>query len=367
MKRGELSGDITSVKIFEDYDRKIVVLLLCTVFLFMAGVYSNQRRIWMGEDSEHHLAKEYWVAGEVVNKTRMSLNQILSVDSCFLKPYIHIQKKLFRLGSELLPQNDGEIHLWHAKWFVYPYTRKLSRPSGVGNKVYESRMVELLDDCWEILEGLIQKNIADQKIKDAAELIYPSIAHYYSIYQGHYTGKFSLSRTRIGKSEKHRKRNYQLLLWLDTLKSSWEELGKTDQILRNYPFVAMAYQVTVHDTLKRIVLFLPFERRFDCEHGMVQRLLKEYYKIMSPDPKINWVLNLKYTNQEQSIIAYSTTVYSAKGSAINYIMDDICGMELPIEKYHLLNNNVNSRYLDSLGIFHLFKDEIELITNREES
>lgn len=157
--------------------------------VFIGSLYIYQRMHWLGPDSRHYQAKEYWVAGQVIYAPRMLADRLnLHPENPIVQPYTLLQKAIFHCGEKYLPVDDGEREVWYNAWFIYPFSRKTIQPYWVRFRKPSPKMVGILDDCWNAMEGIATKPIADPLMEHKALLEWPFFYSYYLVWQGFYTG-----------------------------------------------------------------------------------------------------------------------------------------------------------------------------------
>ena len=185
---GPNPSEIMSPPLMEFWNKRFLIKAARIIVLLLAVVYVRQRITWMGSDNTHYKAKEYYVAGQVVFAHRRIMEFALHPETLLIRPYTAMQSLIFKCGTHYLPNNDGERYVWENRWFLYLYTRKMLRPIGVTSDKYEPVMVALLNQCWEAMEGMSTLEIKDPQMRRNYYLGYPSLASYYTLYHGHYTG-----------------------------------------------------------------------------------------------------------------------------------------------------------------------------------
>ena len=343
------------------WNKRFLIKASQIVFLILAVVYVRQRTTWMGSDNTHYKAKEYYVAGQVVFAHRRIMEFALHPENIMIRPYTALQNLVFRCGTRYLPEDDGERYVWENHWCLYLYTRKMLRPIGVTSDKYEPAMVALLDRCWETMEGMATREIKDPQMRREYYLGYPSLASYYTLYHGHYTGKFMNSAKISRKTEFLIRRNYKTLEWLDQLKSSWEKTGLMQEIKAKYPFVAACRQGSILDLLQDLALVIVSKGQFSCDHPLIERLYQEYQDAMSGDSNRNYFLLYSMKNSRQAKMLYQPSVYGGPGGSANYLLSHICGKEMPVEKYNIVKRKdpYSCEFYDVDDVEFVFREELK--------
>lgn len=324
-------------------------------------IYLNQRVEWMKDHNSHYKAKEYYVAGQVVFSHRRIMAVALHPENLFMRPYTFLQRIIYDRGTALLPPDDGERHVWENFWFHYLYTRKSFRPYLVGSKKYEPKMVALLDLCWETMNGMATQKINDPAMKRKSLLEFPLLCSYYTLLQGHYTGKFRGSGTKLRQTPYLMDRLALILQWLDQVRSTWEEKGMMAELKTPECAVILTdYQETVLLILQDTALSLVGSGAFECSHPIIQRLYREYLDVMSDDPDRNFFLPYSKKNLKQAKIGYRSTVYEGKGGAANYILSSLCNKKMPEETYSVVSRSDNfCEFYPKRRVEHVYSEELK--------
>ena len=354
-------SEIMSPPLMEFWNKRFLIKAARIIVLLLSFVYISQRGIWMGSGNTYYKAKEYYVTGQVVFAHRRAMEFFLHPENIMVRPYTVLQNVIFKCGIHSLPADDGERYVWENQWFLYSYTRKIIRPIGVTSKKYEPSMVALLDRCWESMEGMATRNIKDPQMKRDYYLGYPCLASYYTLYFGHYTGKFMGSGTISRKTEYLIERNYMTLQWLDQLGTLWEQTGLIREIKTKHPFVVACRQGTTLDLLQNLALVVVLKGEFSCDHPLIERMHSEYINAMSDDPNKNFFLLYSKKNSRQAKMLYQPSVYGGGGGAANYLLSHICGKEMPIEKYNIVKRRdpFSCEFYEYRRVEEVFDEELK--------
>ncbi|VFQ45404.1 hypothetical protein [Desulfoluna butyratoxydans] len=332
------------------------LMIGCTVFLSLIYVY--QRSQWMRDDNSYYEAKEYWVAGQVVNSHRMVIGQYLHPENPLNYPYTLLLRAIYKMGVTYLPKNDGERYVWKNQWFLYHYTRKKDRPYFVTSYRYEPKMVALLDSCWSSLQGMASNEYQDKRMIRLYALGYPNLASYYSILQSHYTGKLFGGGTLRRKDPGLMGKLYELFVWLDNVESVWAENGYEDEVKGRYSWVPACRQEALMNILQNLTLSLVITGEFRCDHPLVERLYEEYLNSMSEDPERNPFLQYKDRNRKQAKLLYKSALYGSIGSSGHYLLRHICERDFPEEQYVVVSKQDHFCFFES-------KDDVEFVYRDE--
>ncbi len=315
--------------------KKFALLLLAVTLM----IYAYQRIDWMGSDSRHYQAKEYWVAGQVNHAPRALLERLhLHPDNPIVRLYTWLQQQIYQRGIRYLPENDGEQAVWFNHWFIHPFSRKSLEPYGVFHKEPSPEMVAMLDQCWKSMEAIATLPIADSKMEHKALLDWPVLFSYYVVYQGYYTGPLWGAADRRLIDPLLRKKEYQMLDWLDSLSQRWLDKQMSLEIWQDKPMVASFRQHTLLYLLQDLCLSLVYFGEFSCDHPLLERLYQEYQDAMSNDPVRSSFLSWKRINPRQAELAYQISIYRGHGSTGNYLLNHVCGKTMPQELYLATRN-----------------------------
>lgn len=332
------------------------------VLIFYLSIYANQRINWIKSDSKYLKAKEYWVAGQVIFTPRRLFEYAVHPDNFLVRPFTLLQRAVFNRGVRFLPQDDGERYVWENSWFLYLYTRKTHRPYGVTSEKYEPEMVELLDRCWKAMDGMMTLETADPYMKRKSFIDMPLLANYYSLLQGHYTGKFRGSGTVMTGDDELVERFEILLTWMDDLEKRWKNNALIKELRRSYPAVLMNREMVLLEVLQELSLAYAMRGKFACDHPITERLYQEYLISMSADPMRNPFLLYSKRNREQAAKAYLSSVYHAQGAAANYLLAHVCNKDMPEEQYAVVKRGEGFSFFDPPHqVEWVFDEELKLL------
>lgn len=170
---------------------KVLFAILLIILVFNISIYAKQRAQWMGDNNGNLVAKEYWVAGQVVYAYRNMYCHLNHPDDWLIQPFTWLQEWIYSKGSRYIQENDGEIGVWTNMWFVYPYAKKLYITTDSHATKPSPRMIALVERTWFSLEKQATGKWADNQMKEQYYLRgFPGLAFYYTAEQGFLTGKF---------------------------------------------------------------------------------------------------------------------------------------------------------------------------------
>ncbi len=339
--------------------RSFLIKALILISVLQSVVYIGQRIHWMGSESAHYEAKEYWAAGQVVFAHRKIAEKYLHPENPITWPYTELQKSIYKRGTALLPEDDGEVSVWQNQWFLYPYTRKSRRPYGVGDLKDEPKMLPLLDACWETLEKIATMPYSDKKMKRQYLLSFPALASYYNTHDGHYKGKFFDSSTLVRKDQVLIRRITDLLKWSDDLESKWDEEKLRPVIYRKYPGVASTNLVTKLRIIQDLILSKSLNNTISCNDPLISRMYDIYDNAMTSKPDKNIFVLYKRKNKRQAKIQYESAFYGTRGCLGRYLMKSLCHISLPEEKYYVVKESDHMTYCSDSRTKNIYKEELK--------
>ena len=345
------------------FNFKGVINLGLLLFIALCVAYFNQRIKWMGDDNKYYEAKEYFVVGRIASAPRKILPKLIHPELIIFKPFVLLQKWIYDLGVQHLPEDDGERFYWYNSWFLEPYTTPAFHvPRGVSTREHSPKMVPLLDSYWSTIEGLMNHPFGDSQIEKAVLLGTPATIHYYALYQGYYMDVLFKSGAKLRNHPLYRARNKQMLVWLDELESRWQENNLSKVIWEKYPQITSIHQLTVNDLTQSLVLSLPLAGEFSCDHSLMRRLLHEFEVSMSADPQVSPFVNLSKTNKKTAQKSYQLAVYYATGSAGNYLLTKVCGKTMLKEKYKLVDKiGIYNEFYGTRSVKRIFSKELQAL------
>lgn len=360
--RGPNPDDKITNPILRCWNKRALFIILISATIIFATVYIKQRLYWMGADTAHHEAKEYFVSGQPAFGVRRIAELFLHPENPLLLPYTKLQRVIFKKGEALLPKNDGESAVWRNTWFFYLYTRTSKMPYGVSSssKELEPNMVRLLDSIWATLRKMATKPYACKKAERDYCLSFPGLATYYNTYSGHYKGKFIGSSRYVRSDSILMERKLLLLEWLDEIGQKWMSNDLKNTIAIKYPGVAAFRFVTQLRIVQDTLLSKALNNQFSCEDPLMKRLFKMYQDAMSDDISRNSFLLYKKRNSEQAKILYNSAVYSAKGSSGKYLIEKICGLSMPEEIYVIASPSDKFSFCSTDYVEHVFRKELKI-------
>ncbi len=274
-KQQQASADIKKYKFSTYYKSHLAKILVIFVLSSMLTVYIGQRQKWTGADNTHLKAKEYWVAGQVLQGFRMLLTTVIHPGLCLMTPLNSLQRLIFDKGLEYLPENDGEKEIWENAWFYYHYHR-LNR---IAFKTIDWRppspaTIDLLDKWWRCLESMATKTYGDKQMEEEHYYQdYVNLALSYSAFEGIYSGNRVGSNPRMAQDPIHVERSRKLSRWLTELREKWQSTEKSRKLLAEFPKMEVMCQYVMLSELKDVIQGEIYSREFDCANPTVLQYL----------------------------------------------------------------------------------------------
>jgi hypothetical protein len=139
------------------------------ILAFNLAIFAQQLIYWNGKGSDHHSAKCYYAAGNVIAAYRSFLAPVLTPNN-LLTFWLEIpQRAIYHTAQPLIAKEDSEMALWGYHWFVYPFAKRFTMPHGF----YESSWNPLFRDkgaiptyTWEFIKAVHKDNFKDKKMRE---------------------------------------------------------------------------------------------------------------------------------------------------------------------------------------------------------
>ena len=270
---------ILTIKFIEKSDKAIALVLLALMLAINVSIYTAQRREWMGEDNSNLEAKQYFVVGQVLYLYRSIITDVFHPDNFVFSPLYNFQKTILDIGSNQLPRSDGELGVWIHNWLVYPYSKKFLLPNNyvsyANKRMASPEVIELLDRSWRSIQLVATRPFADKQMYEQQFLRnFPGMAHYYTFYEGAYTGTMTASAFKLSKSMKFMKRSELLVRWLSELSEKWQNSMVASKFVSENMEVEVTRQVAIMIGMNKILLARINEKQFTC-HDPLWRSYQE--------------------------------------------------------------------------------------------
>ncbi len=305
------------------FRRMIVACLVC-----MLTVYVVQLQKWTGKDNANLKAKQYWVAGQVLNGFRLVLTTFIHPEIPIMVPANLLQQWIYNKGTQYLPANDGEIGVWQNSWFHYHYSRLDRSPLYIHIGRPSDLMVKLLDQEWFCLQTMATKPFADSQMKEEHYYRdYVSLALSYSFYKGYYSGWLAGSSSRMAQMPEHVQRTKQLSQWLWDLHEKWQKSQKMKTFLHEHPKLKVMYQLVQSLELSALIQGEIYARTFDCNNQSISRYItirKNFYE--GSQGHLPPYLRMK--DKKQRDWTYYMIISQTGARSTKYVITHYCGYEV---------------------------------------
>lgn len=256
------------------FTSKTVKFFLILFTGFNMTLYTAQRGEWINKHTTNHNAKEYFVAGMPIVFYKKLLNLIFSADSIIMKPFDFLSQSLYTKGVKLLPKDDGEKYYWRYRFFNYWYIRgagympdnDYSTP-----KPITKQQQKILDDMYEVMQGLATSNIADKTVNEEKYKAFVSVADYYDRYRLIQYNDRVMDRLsdRVRAAQQDREyfqRNGNILEWTLKFQQEYKQNSRLKEAIeKEIPILGVSYYVILHDTSEDIIFKMMIEKRIDCD------------------------------------------------------------------------------------------------------
>jgi hypothetical protein len=220
---------------------------------FNITLYTAQRGEWINKNTLNHNAKEYFVAGMPIVFYKKGLNLIFSADSIVMAPFNFLSQSLYVKGVKLLPKDDGEKYYWRYRFFNYWYIRgagympdnDYSTP-----KPITKNQQNILDDMYEVMQGLATSNIADKTVNKEKYKAFISVAFYYNTYRliqyNEYIIDSFSDRSRIAlQDQEYLQKNSNILAWTLKFQQEYKQNNKLKEAIEQGLFKILCQHLVV--------------------------------------------------------------------------------------------------------------------------
>lgn len=302
-----------------------VVLMALLVSVSCTSIYVYERLKWMGSDNANLKAKEYYVAGQVLNGLRAIATNIVHPDLFFMQPANGLQWRIYRQGVKSLPSNDGETGAWQNQWFHYHYSKKHRKAWGALGHKPSLKMIKLLDQWWFCLEAMATKPFADRQMEE--ELYYQgfhSLALSYRAYRGFYSGKLIGSAQRMAMMPEHVERIRLLSDRLWELPRKWKNSVFMKDLLKKQMKVEVLRQMTLLLLLKELIQGEIHALEFSCTNESVKRYIQARKEFVNPTH--GKAAYLKMREKEQAQRMYRIAIEGTGARSTKYVIKQYCGV-----------------------------------------
>ena len=306
--------------------RKVLLVAFILLFVFNVSLYLRQRSEWMGEDNANLIAKEYFVAGQVLNSYKAFLTTLFHPEWPFIVPLTKLQWMVYVRGASLLPENDGEVGVWQNMWFHYHFGKKDRHYFGVKQNRPSPKMVKILDQYWFCLETMATKSFADKEMREKYLEGFAGLAFSYTLSDGFYSGMLLGSAQPMAKIPEMVQRTRLLVQWLNELRTKWKDSAKATRSVQNNPKMLVLSQLTLLINLYDMILGEIHAGKFNCNQSSIHQYVmmkKEFYSPDSGKPAYK-----KIQNRQERESIYHIAVNSAIARDTKYLIEHYCGFKV---------------------------------------
>lgn len=177
-------------------NRNVLTLFFAFFMLFHLLLFADFYRSYINNKTSYHEAKLYYVVGMIPHTYNVFLGRLTTpLNPLFLplnKPANMIKEYLFKKGSPLIPDTEGEKELWEYEWFFYPYAIRFSDMYDTYHSSYgrlvptynitvktHHYMYAKIERLYEIIQALNEKKLSDHyRDADALKKL-PLMVYYY--------------------------------------------------------------------------------------------------------------------------------------------------------------------------------------------
>ncbi|SCY67631.1 hypothetical protein [Desulfoluna spongiiphila] len=330
---------------------KMVFWPLCVVCVVNVIIYNSQRNEWIRKDAHHTIAREYFVAGQVVNAFRSMTVRFVHPENKLLYPYNLLQEIIFNRGVRYLPANDGEAGVWVDLWFVGTYSRSfyLTRDeSGTGKTPHD--MIRLIDLSWYSINKCMTNSFESKKMEEVHFMRnIPRMLFYYSLYKNYSIGIIFGSRESALSDEVLNYRINKIAKWTGQIRIAWNNSEYMKVNIDQHPKLEATLSIVELLQLRDIIYKQIRDGVFDCSDTSVLKY-KEIMEDLILNPKSS-LRKVKNRTQRKRLFVLAMKPYAAD-FLNDYVLKKHCGY--PIHRSILDINRLSLKELQ-----YNFKAEIE--------
>lgn len=258
---------------------KVALFLLSAFVFFNVFLYARLHSKWMGKDTAYPDAKEYFVAGQVVNAYRFFWFNLGAPDKFYVKPFVEpfnaLQQKIYDQGVKYLPKEDGEIGIWTDLWFVYPWSKRFRIPKAKNPWITTPARLALIKRAWFCVRTVATKPFADRQMYEEYYLRdFPGMAFYYSMYEEFYAGNRFGAARKLAQDPMHVARSKQLVAWCEELQRKWQASRYMRTFLKRHQEVEAILQVEMLEELEDVIDGEIWERQFKCDDPFILKYVE---------------------------------------------------------------------------------------------
>ena len=304
--------------------KKIVKVFILFLIAINLSIYTFQRFEVMNKNSAYHLAKEYYIVGNILFSFRKALITIVGIppERKLIRPLENLQRAIFNSGVKHLPKDDGEWGIWLYHYFIYPYSITMHLPYYIDTKKDKITpyFKQIVDDSYKALKFIATKPIKDKNFNEKKYLIYPVFAMYYEHASILYfiPSKYNpWIYTKYFEDLNHVKKFKWVLHWALKLEKEWIKNSKAYSYIKNHPKLELAQINAVINITKLILYHQMYHEKFRCDSYYV----KIYYKYVY---RFNGNNSPKYRVKKRVKESYESII-NDYGTIISTIGHRLCG------------------------------------------
>ncbi|VVS95039.1 hypothetical protein [Desulfoluna spongiiphila] len=346
------------LKLFE-YKWVFLFGSLFLVSLINANVYFQLRGKWVRDEITHKDAREYFVAGQVVNSFRLILIRFVHPDHILLSPFHYLQHHIYNRGVQYLPEKDGEEGVWMDLWFVNIYAHRFYLTQDEKNSGHlPYNMIRLIDLSWFSIEKCMTQPFSDKTMFEVHCLRrIPRMLFYYSLYKNYSVGTIYGSHRYALSDEVLNRRVRQIEAWTDQIRDEWSGSDYIKTNLIKNPKVAATLDVVQLLQLRGILFKQIRDGVFHCSDPYIVK-----YKNLLSNMVLDTESSLsKIKNATQRRRLFSLVMKTHASEFVDdYLLHDYCGysvsqtiLNINDESYKKLYSN----YYEEMDILKKLKGE----------
>jgi len=309
---------------------QLFLLFFITLNFFM---YTSIQSKWINKHSLHHNAKEFFVVGVNAIFYKKILDLIFKPDASIMYPFDWFMKKLYQEGAHLLPSDDGERYYWRYRFFNYWFIRGAGYMPGYNPrapKPITPYQQKILNEMWEVLEGLATSKIADPLVDTERYKAFAAVGKYY-LYKrfvpyNEYVVKRLWDRDKVALKDKGFIEKEKIFLkWTSKLKEKYKQNKRLKrQIEQEIPVLGVSYLLIIHDLSEEMVFKSIIEKNLHCDNKYVDFYISASKELVSKGSPLN------HMSGPQQKLIYEITFDNQISYFVIYTLDKECGKKLTV-------------------------------------
>ena len=315
---------------FKSRGVRLFLLFFIAANFFM---YATIRSKWINKNSLHHNAKEFFVVGLNAVFYKKALDLFFKPDASVMAPFDRFMNKAYQEGARLLPAGDGERYYWRYRFFNYWFIRGAGYMPGYDPrdpKPITPYQQKILNEMWEVLEGLATSKIADPLVDAERYKAFAAVGKYYLYkrfvpYNKHVIERL-WDRDRIALKDKNFiVKEKKFLKWALQLRKKYKVNKKIRlQIEQDIPVLGVSYLLIIHDLSEEMVFKSIIESKLQCNDRYI-----DFYISASNDLVAKGSPLYRMSKQQQKLI-YEITFNNQISYFVVYTLDKECSKKLTV-------------------------------------